>query len=84
MDTAGNKAAPTEIQAIRSPRRVPSSGSSTRPSRCTVRAGWSQDFPLAKAFAMNRTLRFADGPDEVHEHALAGAELSRQRKCREA
>jgi acyl-CoA dehydrogenase len=46
--------------------------------------GLSQDFPLAEAFAMNRTLRFADGPDEVHEHALAGAELSRQRKCREA
>jgi acyl-CoA dehydrogenase len=47
--------------------------------------GLSQDIPLAEAFAMNRTLRFADGPDEVHKHAaLAGAELSRQRKRRKA
>ena len=45
-------------------------------------AGLSQDFPLASAFAGIRTLRFADGPDEVHKNALARAELARQRSRR--
>ena len=40
--------------------------------------GLSQDFPLAAAWAGIRTLRFADGPDEVHKNALARAELKRQ------
>ncbi len=39
--------------------------------------GLSQDFPLAAAFAGIRTLRFADGPDEVHKNSLARAELKR-------
>ena len=39
--------------------------------------GLSQDFPLAAAWAGIRTLRFADGPDEVHKNALARAELKR-------
>ena len=46
-------------------------------------AGLSQDFPLAPAFARIRTLRLADGPDEVHKNALARAELKRQRARRE-
>ena len=37
--------------------------------------GLSQDFPLAAAFAGIRTLRLADGPDEVHKNALARTEL---------
>jgi acyl-CoA dehydrogenase len=41
--------------------------------------GLSQDFPLANAYAGIRTLRFADGPDEVHKNALAKAEIARQR-----
>jgi acyl-CoA dehydrogenase len=44
--------------------------------------GLSQDFPLAAGFAGIRTLRFADGPDEVHKNALARAELRRQRARR--
>ncbi len=44
--------------------------------------GLSQDFPLAPAFAGIRTLRFADGPDEVHKNSLARAELARQRARR--
>ena len=44
--------------------------------------GLSQDFPLAAAFAGIRTLRFADGPDEVHKNALARAELKRHRERR--
>ena len=39
--------------------------------------GVSQDFPLAYAYADQRTLRLADGPDEVHRMALARLELAR-------
>jgi acyl-CoA dehydrogenase len=35
------------------------------------------DFPLAAAYAHARTLRFADGPDEVHRNAIARQELGR-------
>ncbi|GMA21831.1 hypothetical protein GCM10025862_38520 [Arsenicicoccus piscis] len=42
------------------------------------RRGLSGDFPLAAMFAGIRTLRFADGPDEVHKNALAKAEIRRQ------
>ena len=38
-------------------------------------AGISQDFPLAKMYANTRTLRFADGPDEVHRMVVARNEL---------
>jgi acyl-CoA dehydrogenase len=38
----------------------------------------SQDFPLAYFYTLARTLRFADGPDEVHRNALAKMELGRQ------
>ena len=40
-------------------------------------AGVSDDFPLAKAWAHARTLRLADGPDEVHLEAIAKLELRR-------
>jgi acyl-CoA dehydrogenase len=43
----------------------------------------SQDFPLAAAFAGIRTLRLANGPDEVHKNTLARAELKRERARRE-
>jgi acyl-CoA dehydrogenase len=39
--------------------------------------GLSQDFPLASAYAHARTLRFADGPDEVHRNAIAKLELGK-------
>ena len=41
-------------------------------------AGVSGDFPLAYAYAHQRTLRFADGPDEVHRNAIAKLELAKQ------
>jgi acyl-CoA dehydrogenase len=44
----------------------------------------SQDFPLASMYAGIRTLRFADGPDEVHKNALAKSEIRRQSAKREA
>jgi acyl-CoA dehydrogenase len=40
-------------------------------------AGVSDDFPLASQWAGNRTLRLADGPDEVHRNAIAKLELAR-------
>jgi acyl-CoA dehydrogenase len=46
--------------------------------------GLSQDFPLANAYAGIRTLRFADGPDEVHKNALARNEIRRQSAARQA
>jgi acyl-CoA dehydrogenase len=39
--------------------------------------GVCDDFPLAAAYAHARTLRFADGPDEVHRNAIARQELGR-------
>jgi len=40
-------------------------------------AGVSNDFPLASWWAHQRTLRFADGPDEVHRNAIAKLELAK-------
>jgi acyl-CoA dehydrogenase len=40
-------------------------------------AGVSQDFPLARMFLAARTLRIADGPDEVHKMTIARRELRR-------
>ncbi len=40
-------------------------------------AGLSDDFPLAYAYTSARTLRFADGPDEVHRNAIAKLELAK-------
>ena len=44
--------------------------------------GVSDDFPLAYMYAHMRTLRLADGPDEVHKLAVARQELRRQREAR--
>jgi len=44
--------------------------------------GVSDDFPLASMFAHMRTLRLADGPDEVHKLSVARQELRRQREKR--
>ena len=46
-------------------------------SRCTAEAGVSNDFPLAAMYAAARTLRIADGPDEVHKLSIARRELRR-------
>jgi acyl-CoA dehydrogenase len=40
----------------------------------------ADDFPLAYMYAHSRTLRFADGPDEVHRNAIAKLELSKHAK----
>ncbi|MDR3664543.1 MAG: acyl-CoA dehydrogenase family protein [Mycobacterium sp.] len=77
MDTVGNRGAHTEIQAIKiaTPRTV--QWILDKAMQVHGAAGISQDFPLAAAYAGIRTLRFADGPDEVHKNALARTELKK-------
>ncbi|KIF06247.1 acyl-CoA dehydrogenase [Streptomyces sp. RSD-27] len=79
MDTAGNRGAHTEIQAIKiaTPRAVV--GILDQAVQLHGAGGVSQDFPLAELWAAARTLRLADGPDEVHQRSLAHRELKRYR-----
>jgi acyl-CoA dehydrogenase len=75
MDTVGNRRAMTEIQAIKIavPRAV--QRILDRAIQVFGAAGVSSDTPLAALFAGVRTLRIADGPDEVHLASLGRAEL---------
>ncbi|WP_424214547.1 acyl-CoA dehydrogenase family protein [Streptomyces sp. BI20] len=77
MDTVGNRGAHTEIQAIKiaTPRAVVEI--LDRAVQLHGAGGVSQDFPLAELWAAARTLRLADGPDEVHQRSLARRELRR-------
>lgn len=79
MDTVGNKGAHTEIQAIKV--LVPSLVQRVVDDAIQVHggAGVSQDTPLARLWVAARTLRLADGPDEVHRASLARRELRRYR-----
>ena len=82
MDTVGNKGAHTEIQAIKiaTPKTV--EWILDKAIQVHGAGGLSEDFPLASLFAGVRTLRFADGPDEVHKNALARNELKRRAAAR--
>ena len=82
MDTVGNKGAHTEIQAIKIAAPATVQWVLDKAIQVHGAGGVSQDFPLAGAYASIRTLRFADGPDEVHKNALARAEMRRQREAR--
>jgi acyl-CoA dehydrogenase len=84
MDTVGNRGAHAEIQAIKVavPRTVQQI--LDRAIQIHGAGGLSQDFPLAYEYAHIRTLRFADGPDEVHQNSLARDELKRQAAARAA
>jgi acyl-CoA dehydrogenase len=84
MDTVGNKGAHTEIQAIKIATPDAVGWILDKAIQVHGAGGLSQDFPLAYAYAGIRTLRFADGPDEVHKNALARAELRRQAASRAA
>ncbi|GGO92368.1 acyl-CoA dehydrogenase [Nocardioides phosphati] len=83
MDTQGNKAAHTEIQMIKIATPAAVEWILDKAIQTHGAGGLSQDFPLANMIAGIRTLRFADGPDEVHKNALARAELRRQADRRE-
>jgi acyl-CoA dehydrogenase len=82
MDTVGNKGAHTEIQAIKIATPAAVQWILDKAIQVHGGGGLSQDFPLARAYAGIRTLRFADGPDETHKNALARAELRRQATAR--
>jgi acyl-CoA dehydrogenase len=78
MDTQGNRAAHTEIQAIKIATPQTVQWILDKAIQVHGGGGVSQDFPLAAMYAGIRTLRLADGPDEVHKFALARSELARQ------
>ncbi len=84
MDTVGNKGAHTEIQAIKIATPETVQWILDKAIQVHGAGGLSQDFPLASMYAGIRTLRFADGPDEVHKNALAKSEIRRQAAAREA
>ena len=77
MDTVGNKVAQAEIAMI----KIVAPSMACQVLDWAIQAhggaGVSQDFGLAGAYADQRTLRLADGPDEVHRMALARLELAR-------
>ncbi|UDY34424.1 acyl-CoA dehydrogenase family protein [Dermatobacter hominis] len=77
MDTVGSKGAAIEISAI----KVVAPNMALRVVDRAIQAhgggGVSDDFPLAQMYAGLRTLRFADGPDEVHRRQVARQELAR-------
>ncbi|MFB7408833.1 MULTISPECIES: acyl-CoA dehydrogenase family protein [unclassified Streptomyces] len=77
MDTVGNRGAHTEIQAIKiaTPRAVVDI--IDKAVQAHGAGGVSQDFPLAELWAAARTLKLADGPDEVHQRSLARRELKK-------
>jgi acyl-CoA dehydrogenase len=76
MDTAGNKAARGEISMIKVVVPRMALRVIDRAIQAHGGAGLSEDFPLAAAWAHARTIRLADGPDEVHREAVAKLELS--------
>ena len=75
MDTVGNKGAHSEIQAIKIVTPAMSEWVIDKAIQAHGAAGISQDFPLASMWASARSLRFADGPDEVHKRSLAWREI---------
>ena len=75
MDTVGNKHARTEIAAIKVAAPNVALKVIDRAIQVHGGGGVSDDFPLATMYAHLRTLRLADGPDEVHKRSIARREL---------
>ena len=77
MDTSGNKAARGELAMVKVVVPRMTLRVLDRAIQAHGGAGVSDDFPLAAAWAHVRTLRLADGPDEVHREAIAKLELAK-------
>ena len=77
MDTVGNKEARTEIAAIKIAAPQMALTIIDRAIQVHGGGGVSNDFPLAMMYAHIRTLRLADGPDEVHKMSIARMELKK-------
>jgi acyl-CoA dehydrogenase len=84
MDTVGNQHARTEIAAIKIAAPQVALKVIDRAIQVHGGGGVSDDFPLAWMYAHQRTLRLADGPDEVHKRTLARMELRRREAERTA
>ena len=84
MDTVGNKVARKEIAMIKV--MAPNMACQVIDWSMQVHGGGgvADDFGLANAYAHQRTLRFADGPDEVHRNAIAKQEIAEQTTLGEA
>ncbi len=82
MDVAGNKAAKKEIAMIKVAAPVMACQVIDWAMQVHGAAGVSDDFPLAFFYAQARTLRFADGPDEVHRNQIAKLELAEHRPAK--
>lgn len=80
MDTVGNKVAKQEIAMIKVVAPTMALNVLDRAIQSLGGAGVSDDFPLAGLWANARTLRFADGPDEVHRASVAKMELKGSNK----
>ena len=81
MDTVGNKESRKEIAMIKVVAPNVALAVIDRAIQVHGGGGVSQDFPLAYAWAAARTLRLADGPDEVHLESIAKQELEEQRRA---
>ncbi|PID21815.1 acyl-CoA dehydrogenase [Sporosarcina sp. P3] len=79
MDTVGNKVAKAEIAMIKVVAPNMALRVIDRAIQAFGGAGVSEDFPLAYMYAGARTLRIADGPDEVHSRQIARLELKKYR-----
>jgi len=77
MDTVGNKAARNELAMVKVVVPRMTLRVLDRAIQAHGAAGVCDDFPLAAMWAHTRTLRLADGPDEVHREAIARTELKR-------